>query len=1532
MNDPTTPMPKPRPAGAPFDVDAFLAQRAAGGATPSGAFDVDAFLSGQSPRPSTAPLASLVFSDVPGLPAPLNPNPVTPHSEVGRQVNVALGNQPARLTDRMQASGNPLVATLGRMGGQVSQVGRVAVADLPEQSVKPLAGIGDLLQAGANYSRGFVAPDFQENPASAYLRRQGAQTTAITEPALGVTNGTPATVGRFLAGIPPAVAAWEALTPATEAAMAGIPMASAAPVAAAARRIGSSLLAGAGSGVILDPQHPGASALSGAKFGSLAVPGELANAALGGDASASSPSPEPAPIVPQPKGGFLRRVAQVVDPSLVEEQRQALVDSRTGVGSRVAWKQVQDALDADPATTVASADLKGLKVMNAVGSPTEADAVIARAGAAAKQAALDVGLHPEQQVFSPKGDEFYAASRDPAQVAAWGRRFEELFPDQDVTFKNGNTSPTGVRFGLGPTVDEADAAMQAAKDAEVAAKRAPSPGPSPTPPMTETPVTPTGEVPPTSPQTLPTPPPEAPLPQAGATSAIQMLPHLAPSEFEEPPVVAPRHPPVPNVTSDAKVTEGTNRLGRPTFEGGDPLFRTTTTNDLIDRHRTLFDRAMEYNDQTEGISTKRNKGLPGRARGQMLNSLKAVQRIETELRARGYDPSALGPEGTLLTHEGVPPGTSVGAEHDLTGHPDTSFNPDEFGGASRTALGGVAGGGLGAVYGYATGATPSEREHRAIVLGLAGLAAGATLGRTAETFGDNRSVAGSIDALFNPVDRSAAAGETAGLIRAMRGTTDRARVIRAKAGATFRTMLEKLPVAEREAFQDRIDRGQTQPTLKLQKAADFYRQTLDAKRAEVHAETGALEHYYTNYFPRAYKNAERMRSIASDLLSKRPLTGAKSFLKPREFETLAESRAAAAASGRVPISDNPADVWLVKMNEMDRYIQGQKILKELKARNLLQAFPTGRVPAGFARIEDASVGRAPTQELTKRDGTTERVSANWYAPEDVARVLNNHLGSGFRGHPLYDALATVNNSINAANLGFSAFHATAEMINGMVSEIGIGLRAAQRGDIGLAAQAPFRAAVSPFTSLAQGSKVLKEFAEPGSIGGVYAKYADAAARAGARFGQEFSALDQLKQAWQRGEVGGVVRNGLLAPFEIAGAPLMRYAIPRLKAAAFVRLLGSELEGLGPSVTPEMADATARKAWDSIDNRFGQMVLDNRFMDPKVRDLVQLGIRSVGWNVGTVDELGGGVNDMLHGKFTPRAQYTVALPPTVALLGALTSYAMTGQWPQHLKDYFSIPTGDFTPEGDAERVNLPTYIKDVRSYASDPLGTIAHKASPLLSSMLEMLQNKNFYGDQIRNKEDPGEQQVLQVLKFLKEQAMPFAVTNFAEGRQRGDRWQKAALAFAGITPAKRADVQTPAENLMHDLLTQQGGGALTPEQAMNLDARQALARQLRLHPVQGRAAVLAAQRAGTLTQRQATTLLKEAQENPAVTRFRRLSLSDAVRVYQKGQPVERARWWPLLQDKAQRAMTAGNRAEYQSFRESQVSTLPRMVAPSSGAR
>lgn len=859
-------------------------------------------------------------------------------------------------------------------------------------------------------------------------------------------------------------------------------------------------------------------------------------------------------------------------------------------------------------------------------------------------------------------------------------------------------------------------------------------------------------------------------------------------------------------------------------------------------------------------------------------------------------------------------------------------------------LGGLAGTGLGAAAGYTQGATPEERVRNAILGGAAGLALGAGGGAVAENGARDvateatpteaasgfAKVADDFRRTFAPASRTPEARFTGDVLRA-RGAEF------AQKNAQLSTQLHGLarsfdaaPEADRLAFIDRMERGQAQPTLPLTQAASALRGALDEARTAITNQTGKLDHFIENYFPHIWANPDQAQSVVGKMLGKRPLEGTKGFLKARTIPTTAEGIEA----GLTPVTTNPVDLTLLKLREMHKYLMGQQVLGDLHQEGLLKFVPaSARAPEGYVALNPK------VATVTERG----KITGQQYAPAPVAQVVNNYLSPGLGGNAVYDAYRSLGNTLNQAQLGLSAFHLGFTSLDAAVSKAALAVEQLSQGQplraLGSAARVP----IAPLENLVRGDQVLKEYLTPGSapaMADIVHGLVQGGGRAVLDDFYKTGAVDRFLKAWREGNVGTAVRTGIPAAIEASSKPILEYLVPRQKLGVFADLWKQEMERLGPGATDAEVRRAAAKAWDSVDNRMGQMVYDNLFWNRAVKDLGMASVRSVGWNLGTIRELGGGASDLLGAgknlltgqrpQLSHRAAYLAALPVTVGLVGGMMHYLATGQAPQELRDYFFPKTGRTNPDGTDERVQLPSYLKDVYNYTQSPWQTLKHKVNPALATVTEMLDNRDFYGNMIRNPDDPFVQQVGQEVAHAAQQFVPFGIRYAQDAERRGQSRTTTGLNFVGVTPAPRSVVRSDAQNRMAELLARRGKMTLTPEQASAQETRYDLERQLAQDRPAGQRAVQTAIAAGTLSRAQGQAMQRRSFKDPDALRFQQLTLPEALDVYQRGKPEERAVWWTALQRKEQNAARGGDLAGVRAFRESKVSTLPR-TAGATGA-
>lgn len=669
--------------------------------------------------------------------------------------------------------------------------------------------------------------------------------------------------------------------------------------------------------------------------------------------------------------------------------------------------------------------------------------------------------------------------------------------------------------------------------------------------------------------------------------------------------------------------------------------------------------------------------------------------------------------------------------------------------------------------------------------------------------------------------------------------SDRAQAALAKARGYF----DRQPDAKNMDFIDAVEHGKAFNDPALQRTANLFRDILDGRRKEVTAlGKGHLENFIENYFPHIWKDPEKAQSILGQIFGKRPLEGSKSFLKQRTIPTTKEGIAA----GLEPVSHNPVDLVLMKVREMDRYILGQKMLAEMKDKGLAKFVKaTEPMPDGYGKINDKIAQVYGPRSMTNPEGIAPLKLGEYAAPQAVSDTLNNYLSPGLRGKSaLFRGALTVGNVMNQAQLGLSAFHLGFTSLDAATSKFALGLNYLADGNLSMAGKSIAESPLAPISTFLKGNKVLSEWLKPGSQGAEIAQIVDHMKAAGgrARLDQTYRTgyVDAAVKAFRQGNYLGAAIRSPFAGLELAAKPIMEYIVPRQKMGVFMDMARREIEkaqtdgvsGVRRVLTRDDVRAAMGKAWDSVDNRMGQLVYDNLFWNKTAKDLGQASVRSLGWNLGTIRELGGGVYDALKaGKdmatlkrpnVTYRMAYLAALPIVTGMLGASLQYLMTGKGPSELKDYYFPKTGEKDDKGNDKRVALPSYMKDVYAYAHDPTGTVTHKLHPDLATLADMLRNEDYYGVPIRNADDPFIKQLQSEGEYAAKQFIPFGIRN----AQQGSSLKEKALPFVGVTPAPHwLDAPKPGTAANAATAVRKANPiqfpAVTPEKRAQFDAERA---------------------------------------------------------------------------------------------------------------
>jgi len=101
------------------------------------------------------------------------------------------------------------------------------------------------------------------------------------------------------------------------------------------------------------------------------------------------------------------------------------------------------------------------------------------------------------------------------------------------------------------------------------------------------------------------------------------------------------------------------------------------------------------------------------------------------------------------------------------------------------------------------------------------------------------------------------------------------------------------------------------------------------------------------------------------------------------------------------------------------------------------------------------------------------------------------------------------------------------------------------------------------------------------------------------------------------------------------------------------------------------------------------------------------------------------------KVGHKIPYTLALIGTTMVAGSILQYLLSGEGPKELKDYFFPRTGRMTKYGTPERISLPSYMKDIYEYSTQPATTVINKANPIFGIIHAIWANEDFFGDPVR---------------------------------------------------------------------------------------------------------------------------------------------------------------------------------------------------------
>jgi probable phosphoglycerate mutase len=722
-----------------------------------------------------------------------------------------------------------------------------------------------------------------------------------------------------------------------------------------------------------------------------------------------------------------------------------------------------------------------------------------------------------------------------------------------------------------------------------------------------------------------------------------------------------------------------------------------------------------------------------------------------------------------------------------------------------------------------------------------------------------------------------------------------------KASNDLRDMWNKKSREQQLAFQLMMQKPgllKNQP-MEVQAAAEAYRKRFDASFDMIQS-VAPKASYLEDYFPGFWKKPDQVRNFFADAVSKSPLEGSKSFLKQKFFDTILDGL----RKGYKPITYNPEEMVRLAEANAYKFKTAHDILSDMKDKGLLQySIGKGDIPNGWQTIKDPLFQRMSLY-LDPKTGDPEMAKGAYYMPPEVAKLINDYQSPGLRG-PAKTVIQTYNNIKNTFQLGVGGFHFVTTAIDNAVTGTSIGLQKLSHGNIlGGIGELAKSASFIPTTveSLYKGFKAVKDY-NSGKMTDDVQSLIDANARVGKQRMYTLDAQYNMKKAWGQMLANKDARQ--ILPFlgnsamylpEAINKPLMERWVPALKVGGYLRSLKSEIEAR-PNMTPEELQSAKEKIWDSMDDRLGQVVYDNVFMNKSYKDLAFMAIRSAGWTGGTIRSAVKGAAEiplsasrLVKGEgITQRTAYMLALPLTVGFFGAAYHYMNTGQAPDSLEDYFYPKDGTKNPDGTDHRVTLPSYMKDYISYGNKPVETLMHKTSPIVNDAVELYQNKDFYGVQIANPKDPMYMRGLERLEYEAKTMVPFSFKSqpYTNPTPKQRIEQGFGLLHAPVT-AERTDTQNAISKAYVDQMGHEAEGKTQADLEKQV-ARKHL-REFLFNGGEYDDADPEMKKKADISDKALTTFIKEGKMDPYERYFSHLKSDTKIELYKQMKPADKEKY------------------------------------------
>ena len=637
---------------------------------------------------------------------------------------------------------------------------------------------------------------------------------------------------------------------------------------------------------------------------------------------------------------------------------------------------------------------------------------------------------------------------------------------------------------------------------------------------------------------------------------------------------------------------------------------------------------------------------------------------------------------------------------------------------------------------------------------------------------------------------------------------------------------------------------------------------------------GIAPGYVFNYFPGEWKEMEAARAF----IGKGKLGNTGKFRMEKSIPDIL----AGIQAGLTPVSTNPIQVMAARLASQQKWIRDWQVFRQFEADGAI--LPADRVTPDMMRD---GWTRAPEYFSLPGENVAQK-----YVHPDAARLLHGMTNSGFAKYSLYRILRSSANFVTSVNLAGPGFHSTFVTFDAMSTDLALGMQELSRalfnpskgmwGEALQAAKSMMRSPLAPLLN-ARAGMAMKALAERPGINQptILGLPTDVVSRAltnymegGGRMGLEdiykssrggsfwkglkaqFSPSDghmtftqeiaeMARDTYGDVRIGGVLKvpawTALFTARMVArlgdtlSAPLMGFYVPMLKAGTFYRHIESAMR-VAPNMGPMEIQRVAGNISSMLDNRFGEMVYDNKFWNAYAKTTGQLVFRAMGFNYGALDTLVVGTKEIasaLVGKpdrlkipklnpatglmeedeikqFGSKASALIGMAMFTALSGAFIG-VLEGTWNEDWKPYDYL----YPKLANGQRIKLPSHMNNAYEFYNHPGDSFRNRVNGLWVNSYDQLRNMQWDGKTpiVPPKHEEGENP-------LKSWNNPEALADRFDYWQHGmwpymlQQWANPTAAQMEIDPALRMLGVGPAPWEIRE-----------PEKAKRFDAKQAKERQ-----------------------------------------------------------------------------------------------------------